>query len=196
MGFTLFEFGMSNSIAGSGADCHLIVDASRRTGTESQPIANAYTSVVQNRFDNETAMLAAWKVFNSNRSEGTLFIATRDYPQRVEVEKPAGAMLFVPVQRRPDLDRNAFHAHWHSHGPLILEVLPGLLGYVQHHVTPSLYQSGLSDYDGVARFWFADIEAVSQLPLSQPEQFARIVDDEEKFLTLPIENYVGQRPGG
>ena len=195
MSFTLFEFGMVNTGPSGGTDCHLIVDASARAGTESKPISNPHSCVVQYRFEDEGTMLTSWRSLSAQRAAGTLFIATRDYTQCEQPEHAGGAMLFTPVRRRPDLNRDAFHAHWHSHGPLILEVIPGLLGYVQHHVTPSLYEHGMSDYDGVARFWFADIEAVAQLPLTQPAQFARIVVDEGNFLALPIENYIGQRPG-
>lgn len=193
MGFTLFEFGPAGSL-GDCTDRHLLVDASARTGTDSQPILEAHGSVTQYRFENENSMLAAWKTLVAENTPEIIFIATRDFPQCSQSECAGGAMLFVPVKRRQDLDRVAFHAHWLSHGPLIMEVIPGLLGYVQHHVTPSLYDYGISEYDGVARFWFTDIEEVAQLPLSQPEQFARIVADEASFLAHPIENYIGRRP--
>jgi hypothetical protein len=193
MSFTLFEFGTAGDSATIATDRHLIVDASARAGTVSEAIPNPPVSVSRYCFEDEGAMLRSWQGLVAERPAGTLFIATRDYPQIEQPERAGGAMLFVPVQRRPDLDRDAFHAHWHSHGPLILEILPGLLGYVQHHVTPPLYEHEASDYDGVARFWFADLNAVAELPVTHPDQFARIVADEGNFLALPIENYVGHR---
>jgi uncharacterized protein (TIGR02118 family) len=124
--------------------------------------------------------------------ETSRLIPTRTFIQR---DLPPVAddprKLFTPVRERPDRSRAAFHDHWHSHGPLILDKVPGVRGYHQNHTVDAGYEEDPDCWGGVAEFWFDSLDAVSALPETDPKSFSAITADELAFLgPVPIENYV------
>ena len=172
-------------------DCHEITMAASRTGPTSSEIVDPPRFIIQQRFKDEATMQQAMAVVPEWAGEGAISVPIQDFPQCEQPELPREPMLFVPVKPKDGLDKDEFHARWHSHGPLIQELVPGVRGYVQHHVSPSCEAFNSSGYDGVARFWFDDIQAVLDLP--KTDRFDRIVQDEDSFLSGPLENYVGHR---
>jgi uncharacterized protein (TIGR02118 family) len=70
-----------------------------------------------------------------------------------------GVKWLLFVRRRPELDRDAFVAHWHGvHVPLVLDALPALRRYVTHPFERQLGSEGPA-WDGMAALWFESREA-------------------------------------
>lgn len=96
-------------------------------------------------------------------------------------EAKGAAKLIAFLNRRPDLDPESFRAYWRAqHGPLAAKV-PGIVRYVQCHVTPGIYRAGREPiYDGVPISWFADPESL-RASGSTPE-YEAVRADEANFL--------------
>ena len=148
-------------------------------------------------FTHESDMLAMRSQLDKCSANGTApaqtrVIATETFEQRCLPHGQDMRTLFVPVHKRHGMPREAFHAHWFGHAKLILEVVPGIRGYLQHHTTKRAYECDSDSWDGVAQFWFDSLDAVEGLPRTDPESFARVAADELAFLgSVPLENYVG-----
>jgi uncharacterized protein (TIGR02118 family) len=86
-------------------------------------------------------------------------------------------------RRRPDLELDAFLAHWQGpHAELALR-LPGLRAYVQNPVHPSSYARGRRPaFDGVAETWFDDPDAVRAVGASA--EYQAVVGDERRFMDV------------
>lgn len=84
------------------------------------------------------------------------------------------------VWRRPDLEVEAFRAHWRDvHGPIVAAI-PGIRRYVQSHPLLGGYKKGPLAFDGLAEIWVDDKEALRGLA-STPE-FAAAKADEPNFI--------------
>jgi len=94
---------------------------------------------------------------------------------------PDGVKLFAFLNRRRDLEPEAFGAYWRGrHGPLAARV-PGIERYVQCHVAPGIYRAGREPlFDGVPISWFADAEAL-RASGGSPE-YEAVRRDEANFL--------------
>jgi uncharacterized protein (TIGR02118 family) len=100
----------------------------------------------------------------------------------VDGAEPAdGVKLIAFLNRRPDLDVQAFRDYWRErHGPLAAKV-PGIARYVQCHVTPGIYRAGREPvYDGVPISSFADAEALRASGATP--QYEAVRRDEANFL--------------
>lgn len=100
----------------------------------------------------------------------------------VDGAEPAGGVKLIAfLNRRSDLDAEAFRAYWRDrHGPLAAKV-PGIVRYVQCHVTPGIYRAGREPkFDGVPISSFADAEAL-RASGSTP-QYEAVRRDEANFL--------------
>jgi uncharacterized protein (TIGR02118 family) len=91
------------------------------------------------------------------------------------------AKLIAFLNRRPDLEPATFREYWRGrHGPLAAQV-PGIVRYVQCHVTPGIYRAGREPlYDGVPISWFRDAETL-RASGSTP-QYEAVRRDEANFL--------------
>ncbi len=84
------------------------------------------------------------------------------------------------INRKPDLDVEAFQRYWlTTHGPIVAR-LPGLRRYVQSHTRPGGYRRGDPPYDGIAELWFDDKEALGAL--ASTAEFAAAKRDEPNFI--------------
>lgn len=90
---------------------------------------------------------------------------TREHVHRDELGSPVfgqrtpGLKWILCLKRRPELDRDAFLAHWHEvHVPLVLERLPTLRRYVTSAVEHHLSEDG-EPWDGFAELWWDDVES-------------------------------------
>lgn len=89
------------------------------------------------------------------------------------------------LQRRPDMDLNAFRRHWREeHGPLAAQ-LPGLRRYEQNPVTDRSqlaidHARGGWDVDGFSTLGFDDLDAM-RAAVASPE-FAPTVPDIARFV--------------
>lgn len=87
------------------------------------------------------------------------------------------------LTRRPDLTVEQAHAHWwENHGPLGAKV-PGMVRYVQNHVSARSYRDGRQPiHDGVAIVHLASLAAAREAATS-PE-LAATRADEANFLDI------------
>ena len=89
------------------------------------------------------------------------------------------------LQRRPDMDTEAFRRHWRDkHGPLAAR-LPGLRRYVQNAVTDRSHLAidharGAWNVDGFSQLWFDDLDAM-RAAVASPE-FGPTVPDIPRFI--------------
>lgn len=172
-----------------------------RLGTVSKTLEDPrFDYIGELEFATADSMLTAWRTLRDFSAPGlpslldrqnSRLIATEVFVQR---DLPIGddpRIQFVPVREMPGGSRQAFHKHWFGHGPLILENVPGLRGYLQNHTPDAVYREDPDAWGGVAQFWFDSVDAVAALPDTHPMNFARIVQDELAFLgPVPIENYI------
>ena len=96
-------------------------------------------------------------------------------------EEKNAVKLIAFLNRRPDLTPESFGAYWREkHGPLAAKV-PGIVRYVQCHVTPGIYRAGREPrYDGVPISWFADADALRAS--GSTRQYEAVRADEAHFL--------------
>lgn len=84
------------------------------------------------------------------------------------------------VWRRPDLELEAFRAHWRDvHGPIVAAI-PGIRRYVQSHPLIGGYRRGSLPFDGLAEIWVEDKAALRAMAAT-PE-FAAAKADEPNFI--------------
>jgi uncharacterized protein (TIGR02118 family) len=97
-------------------------------------------------------------------------------------ERSPGVKLVCPVQRRPDLSREAFVAHWFgTHVPLARKHHPGLVRYVTNVVERRLGPTG-EDWDGFAELTFESAEAIAGGLFDTPEGERIVRDDIARFI--------------
>lgn len=85
-------------------------------------------------------------------------------------------------KRKAGISLEEFNRYWkEDHGPMVLNILPGVRKYVQSHVVD--LGKGEPKYDGAAEVWFDDVESYKRAAafyLSAKGQVIR--DDEAKFI--------------
>lgn len=90
------------------------------------------------------------------------------------------------LARRADLSHAAFVDYYESrHAPLILELMPGIVGYRRNFLGPMIVQAGgaTPDFDVVTELWFADQAAfeAGMRAFEDPQVMQRLADDEENL---------------
>ena len=109
------------------------------------------------------------------------------------------------LQKRADLEQDAFRKHWREeHGPLALR-LPGLRRYHQNHVTDReqrgiTYARGAFDFDGFSELWFDDLPSM-QAAFADDKQVKELAADEARLignlkLITAIQHVVIPKPVG
>ncbi len=89
------------------------------------------------------------------------------------------------LNKKPDWSLQDFHRYWSAtHGPIAAK-LPGLRGYMQHHVVDSLqrgisFKRGPEHLDGISELAFDDTTSMQAAFAS--EVAPQLVADEAKFL--------------
>ncbi len=95
------------------------------------------------------------------------------------------------VRRKSEMDVGAFQHHWREiHGPLGASIKQ-VSRYVQNHAKSSSYLNGRSPkLDGLALTWFKDVDAMRES--AQSVEYEATRDDEENFLTIPLDFIIAQ----
>lgn len=88
--------------------------------------------------------------------------------------------LIAFFKRRSGLSVEAFSEHWSTRHAELVVKLPGLRRYVQSHTLASVYATREPAYDGVARAWFDDTDAMRAL--SDRPEYAAVRSDEANFI--------------
>ena len=93
------------------------------------------------------------------------------------------------LKRRTGLTHQAFVEYYESrHAPLILQLLPGIVGYRRNFLDPAgmIVHSGgaLPDFDVITELWFADKAAfdAAMRAFEDPRVSERVAADEAHFL--------------
>jgi uncharacterized protein (TIGR02118 family) len=91
--------------------------------------------------------------------------------------------FFFILRRKPGLCAEEFHAYWRDqHGPLVAG-LPGLVRYVQHHVSSvprPEYAEEEPPIDGIVETWWESPEALARV--QQSPELAAVIADEVHFM--------------
>jgi len=92
-----------------------------------------------------------------------------------------GFKIIEIIQRRPDLDVEAYQHHWRAvHGPLGAKI-PAVRRYVQNHPLPGAYANGRTPYcDGYAMVWFDTMADMRSSP--ETEAYKITIADEANFI--------------
>jgi uncharacterized protein (TIGR02118 family) len=91
---------------------------------------------------------------------------------------------FCFLHRQPDLDRAAFHAHWHDEHAALLADTPDVARHLlRYEQNPCLAGDEDEGYDGVAMLGFATPGAFRAF-VAEPAYRARIRADERRFIDL------------
>jgi hypothetical protein len=180
----------------------VVMSASRR-GLQSVPMEDPpFDHVVKFVFDDLEPMMACWQALGGAAgspapaflgSAARLVIPVESLPQRDSAIGIDTRRLFVPIHRVAGRSLASFRSHWRGHAALIIENVPGLLGYFQNQTVDAAYAQGVMAWDGVAEFWFDSMDAVLALEETHPENMAAIAADELQFLgDTPIGNYIAR----
>lgn len=105
-----------------------------------------------------------------------------------ELTEDAGIKSMFLTRRKPDLTVEEFQSHWREKHAKLIPGTPGLLGYSQCHVLPSLYKNENPPYDGVAELWWPDLDTFMKAWHSK-EHMDTQFEDLQRFIDL--ENTVG-----
>jgi uncharacterized protein (TIGR02118 family) len=113
----------------------------------------------------------------------TAHVQLDDLELRATGERSPGVKLVCPVQRRPDLSREAFLDHWFgTHVALARAHHPGLVRYVTNVVDRRLGAGG-PPWDGFTELHFSSAEAIAGGLFDSPEGERIVRDDIGKFLS-------------
>lgn len=133
------------------------------------------------------------------------YVTTEHVQQRSGPPAPAGTRspgvkLVCPVRRRPDLDHEAFVAHWlDRHVPLALRHHPGLASYVTN-VIEGRVDGAPAEWDGIAELHFASADDFRTGLFDSPAGEAAIRSDMARFIgrtgAYRVAEYVQRRPPG
>ncbi|MEM9242835.1 MAG: EthD domain-containing protein [Pseudomonadota bacterium] len=89
---------------------------------------------------------------------------------------------FVILRRKPEMSVEEFWNYWENiHGPLIAKI-PGLIKYIQYHVTSERLDEVDEVIDGIAELWFDSDEA--QKKAYQSAEYQAVVDDEPNLFEM------------
>jgi uncharacterized protein (TIGR02118 family) len=125
------------------------------------------------------AVIADGEIFMNIGKSGLLI--TTEHVIKDGSISPAMVKYIAFARRKPGMDVEAYQAYWKErHGPLAARI-PVVHRYVQSHVLPSAYRSGLAPlYDGVAQTWFDDTNAM-RVSQTTPE-YQAVRADEPNFI--------------
>jgi uncharacterized protein (TIGR02118 family) len=91
--------------------------------------------------------------------------------------------FFFVLRKRPDISSEEFHDYWRTtHGPIVAK-LPGLVRYVQHHVSSmprAEYAQDDPPIDGIVETWWESQEALEKV--QQSPELRAVVEDEINFM--------------
>ncbi len=104
------------------------------------------------------------------------------------------------VYRKAGINRDQFLSYWmNTHGPLMLQMAPGLLHYTQN--VPNEAGANPEDPDGISELWFEDMDALQDyLSWRDTSDAAELRLDEDRFQdtqrtrTYVVEEHVFKRP--
>lgn len=89
---------------------------------------------------------------------------------------------FVILRKKPEMTRQEFWDYWENiHGQLIAKI-PGLIKYVQYHVTSELTDPLDDPIDGIAELWFESVE--EQVRAYSTEEYKAVVNDEPNLFEM------------
>ncbi len=108
--------------------------------------------------------------------------------------------IIALIYRKAGVSREQFLSYWmNTHGPLMLQMAPGLLHYTQN--VPMTTADNPEEPDGVAELWFEDMDALEEyLTWRNTTDAAELRTDEDLFqdsrLTrrYVVEEHVFKRP--
>lgn len=91
----------------------------------------------------------------------------------------------VLLTRKKSMSQKEFSTYWKSvHGPLAAKELPGVIRYVQNHITDTFARGGFPskdyDVDGVVELWFESEEAMLEAFASEGSQ--NVLQDAANFI--------------
>jgi uncharacterized protein (TIGR02118 family) len=105
--------------------------------------------------------------------------------------------IFSTLVRRPDITRQAFHAHYEgNHTPLALPLMTGLVHYLRNHI--ALVLGGQEPYfDTLSEFGYEGPEAFqANIDTMGSERGAPVRADELTFMDKPNNHFFEVRPAG
>ena len=89
---------------------------------------------------------------------------------------------FVILRKKLDMSTQEFWNYWETvHGKLIAEI-PGLLKYIQYHVSSETTDETNAPIDGIAELWFESEAAQKQA--YQTEEYKAVVADEPNLFEM------------
>ncbi len=89
---------------------------------------------------------------------------------------------FVILRKKPEMTAEEFWDYWENiHGPLIAKI-PGLIRYIQYHVTSERLDEVDDAVDGIAELWFESEGA--QKEAYQSHEYQLVVDDEPNLFNM------------
>ena len=115
-------------------------------------------------------------------------------------ERSPGVKLFCPVRRRPDLEREAFVAHWlGTHAAIAKAHHPGLTRYHIALAERRLGDGAGEPWDGFTELHFADAARVAGGLFDSPEGERLVREDIAKFIghagAYRVAEWVQKLPG-
>ena len=89
---------------------------------------------------------------------------------------------FVILRKKSNMSTEEFWRYWENvHGPLIAKI-PGLVKYVQYHVTSERLDTVDDPIDGIAELWF-ESEQMQKEAYQSPE-YQAVVEDEPNLFEM------------
>lgn len=89
---------------------------------------------------------------------------------------------FVILRRKPGITRQQFLDYWENiHGKLIAKI-PGLIKYIQYHVSSEISDDADMPIDGIAELWFQNEEEQKKAYASK--EYSNVVSDEPNLFEM------------
>jgi len=103
--------------------------------------------------------------------------------------------IFSTLVRRPDITREAFHAHYEgNHTPLALPLMTGLVHYLRNHIAEVLGDTE-PYFDTLSEFAYESPEAFeANVDFMKSERGAAVRADELTFMDKPNNHFFEVRP--
>ena len=103
--------------------------------------------------------------------------------------------IFSTLVRRPDITREAFHAHYEAnHAPLALPLMTGLVHYLRNHIAEALGDEE-PYFDTLSEFAYEGREAFqANIDIMMSERGAPVRADELTFMDKANNHFFEVRP--
>jgi uncharacterized protein (TIGR02118 family) len=89
---------------------------------------------------------------------------------------------FVILRKKANMSAEEFWHYWENvHGPLIAKI-PGLMKYIQYHVTSERLDLVDDPIDGIAELWFESAQV--QKDAYQSPEYQVVVEDEPNLFEM------------